>query len=262
MFFINFYFYFSAWYNNILLQIPKAMPTVNEVMHSLQEYNSPSTKNTLMKHGAREPFYGVKVGDLKTIIKELKLKKEYQLALDLYNTGNSDAMYLAGLIVDEKKISKDDLRQWVKAAYWHMLHDYTVAWVAAESPHGLELGLEWIESPEETIASAGWATLAYWAQLRPNAELDLALYQQLLERVQKNIHQAQNRVRYTMNGFIIMVGSQFPALTEYCIELSESLGTIYVDMGGTSCKVPDAGEYIFKIQEKGTIGKKKKMVRC
>ena len=262
MFFINFYFYFSACYKNILQQIPKAMPTVNEVMHSLQEYNSPSTKNTLMKHGAREPFYGVKVGDLKTIIKELKLKKEYQLALDLYNTGNSDAMYLAGLIVDEKKINKDDLRHWVKAAYWHMLHDYTVAWVAAESPHGLELGLEWIESPEETIASAGWATLAYWAQLRPNAELDLALYQQLLEWVQKNIHQAQNRVRYTMNGFIIMVGSQFPELTEYCIELSESLGTIYVDMGGTSCKVPDAGEYIFKIQERGAIGKKKKMVRC
>ena len=86
--------------------MPNSMPTVNEVMQVLQKYDSPSTKNTLMKHGAREPFFGVKIGDMKTIIKELKLKKEYQLSLDLYDTGNSDAMYLAGLIVDEKKSAK------------------------------------------------------------------------------------------------------------------------------------------------------------
>lgn len=238
------------------------MPTTNEVMQLLAEHNSPSTKKTLMVHGAREPFYGVKIGDMKNIMKELKIKKDHQLSLNLYETGNSDAMYLAGLIADEKKISKDELRRWLKAAYWYMIHDFTVAWVAAESPHGLELGLEWIESPEETIASAGWATLSYWLQLRPNDELDRTLFKNLLERVQKNIHSAQNRVRYTMNGFIIALGAQIPEFTERCIEVSEALGTITVDMGGTSCKVPDAGEYIYKIQAAGKIAKKKKMVRC
>lgn len=238
------------------------MPTVQQVMELLEEHQSPSTKKTLMNHGAREPFFGVKVGDMKTIMKALKIKKEYQLALDLYATGNSDAMYLAGLLADENKISKADLNRWVKEAYWYMLHDFTVAWVAAESPHGLELGLEWIESPEETIASAGWSTLANWVHLRPNSELDIALYKKLLDRVEQNIHSAQNRVRYTMNGFIIMMGSQFPELTDYCLGLAKRLGTIHVDMGGTSCKVPDVGAYIYKIQERGGIGKKKKMVRC
>lgn len=238
------------------------MPTTNEVMQLLLAHQSPSTKKTLMVHGAREPFYGVKIGDMKTIMKELKIKKDQQLALDLYETGNSDAMYFAGLIADEKKISKDELRHWVKGAYWYMIHDYTVAWVAAESPHGLELGLEWIDSPEETVASAGWATLSFWLQLRPDAELDRSLFKSLLDRVQKNIHISQNRVRYTMNGFIIALGAQIPDLTEHCIEVSEALGRIEVDMGGTSCKIPDAGEYINKIQEAGKIGKKKKMVRC
>jgi len=238
------------------------MPTTSQVMQLLLEHQSPSTKKTLMVHGAREPFYGVKVGDMKNIMKELKIKKDHQLSLDLFETGHSDAMYLAGLIADEKKISKDDLRRWVKGAYWYMIHDFTVAWVAAESPHGLELGLEWIDSPEETVASAGWATLSCWLQLRPDEELDRNLFKSLLERVQKNIHSAQNRVRYTMNGFIIALGAQIPEFTEHCIEVSEALGRIEVDMGGTSCKVPDAGEYIYKIQEAGKIGKKKKMVRC
>lgn len=238
------------------------MATANEVMQLLAEYNSPSTKKTLMVHGAREPFYGVKVGDMKTIMKELKIKKDHELSLELYATGNSDAMYFAGLIADEKKISKDDLRRWAKEAYWYMLHDFSVAWVAAESPHGLELGLEWIDAPEENVASAGWATLSCWLQLHQNDELDPHVFQSLLERVQKNIHHAQNRVRYTMNGFIIALGSQIPAFTEHCIEVSEALGKIEVNMGSTSCKVPDAGEYIYKISEAGKIGKKKKMVRC
>ena len=238
------------------------MPTANEVMQLLAEHNSPSTKKTLMVHGAREPFFGVKVGDMKSIMKTLKIKKDHQLALDLYATGNSDAMYFAGLIADEKKINKVELNKWVKEAYWYMLFEYTVPWVAAESPHGQELALEWIDAPEENIAAAGWSTFSNWLHLQPNDRLNLELYQGLLERVQKNLHRAQNRVRYTMNGFIIALGTQLPEITERCIEVSETLGKIEVDMGGTSCKVPDAGEYIYKIQEMGRIGKKKKMARC
>ena len=59
------------------------MPTVNEVMQLLEEHQSPSTKKTLMVHGAREPFYGVKVGDMKAIMKALKIKKDHQLEHDL-----------------------------------------------------------------------------------------------------------------------------------------------------------------------------------
>ena len=40
-----------------------------------------------------------------------KVKKDYQLAKDLYATGNADAMYLAGLIADEDKMTKKDLKK-------------------------------------------------------------------------------------------------------------------------------------------------------
>ena len=107
--------------------------TVDEIMSQLKEMGSAQTVKTFASHGAPvDRMYGVKVGDLKTIVK--KVKKNHDLSLALYSTGNSDAMYLAGLIADEKKISKADLKEWAQNAPWYMITEYTVAWIAAESP--------------------------------------------------------------------------------------------------------------------------------
>ena len=135
--------------------------TAQEVLAELETYGSEQTKNTLIKHGAKEPFFGVKVQDLKKVLK--KTKKNHELSLDLYKTGNSDAMYLAGLMADEKQITKEQLNEWVNAAYWSYLSEYTVPWVASETDFGFELGLEWIKSDVETIAAAGWSTLSNYA---------------------------------------------------------------------------------------------------
>jgi len=101
---------------------------LNEIMQQLEQYGNETTKRIFMNHGAKEPLFGVKVGDLKKIVK--KVKTNHELSLQLFDTGNSDAMYLAGLIADEKQITKDDLQKWVKKAYWYMLSEYTVAGVA------------------------------------------------------------------------------------------------------------------------------------
>lgn len=234
--------------------------TFDEVMQALKESGDAQTKKTLMKHGAKEPFFGVKVQDLKKILK--KTKKNHELSLSLYATGNSDAMYLAGLMADETQISKKDLQNWVKQAYWYFISEYTVPWVAAESPYGLELGLEWIESPEENIAAAGWATIAYFASVNEDEDLDHKLYTSLLDRVGDTIHQAQNRVRYVMNGFVIAIGTYMPELTKKAQEIATKIGKVEVDVGGTACKVPLATTYIEKVIDKGRVGKKRKTARC
>ncbi len=236
------------------------MMTTEEVLKELESYSNEGTKNIYVKHGAKEPFFGVKVQDLKKIQK--RVKKHHELALSLYNTGNSDAMYLAGLIADEEKISKSDLNDWVKKAYWYMISEYTVPWVASESKYGFELGLDWIESDKEGIAAAGWCTLASFASITPDEDLDIKTYDALLERAGESIHDAQNRVRYAMNGFVITVGSSITALTKKASAVAKTIGKVHVDMGGTACKVPLATDYIQKIVDKGNLGKKRKTSRC
>jgi hypothetical protein len=148
--------------------------TKDEIMLELEKLGNEQTKKVLSRHGAREPFFGVKVGDLKKIVK--KVKKNHDLSLELYATGNSDAMYLAGLI----------------------------------------------------------------------------------DRIEKEIHDAPNRVRFTLNGFIIAAGSFIPGMTKRALDAGRNIGKVEVDMGGTSCKVPLATEYIQKIEDRGSIGKKKR----
>jgi 3-methyladenine DNA glycosylase AlkD len=229
-------------------------------MKQLKSYGNETTKRIFINHGAREPLYGVKVQDLKKIVK--KIRKDYKLSLELYDTGNSDAMYLAGLIADEKAMTKLDLQKWVKGAYWYMISDYTVPWIAAESNFGEELALEWIESDQEFIASAGWATLSSLVSVKPDDDLNIEILDALLDRAGKEIHSAQNRVRYSMNGFVIATGSYFKALSDKALRIGERIGKVHVDMGGTACKVPLATQYIQKVIDKGNLGKKRKMARC
>lgn len=234
--------------------------TVNEILAELESYGDPQTKKTLERHGAREPFFGVKVADLKKILKKTKINHE--LSIGLYNTGNSDAMYLAGLMADKNKITEAQLDEWIDKAYWYYLSEFAVPWVAAETPYGFRIGSKWIASEKEQITSGGWVTLSYFAALNPDHELDIDTYRHLLDRVANEIHGAPNRVRMTMNGFVIAVGSYIQSLTEKALEVAQQIGKIEVNMGATACKVPSATEYIQKVLDNRTVGKKRKNARC
>ena len=234
--------------------------TAQEIVQEIKPLGKDSYKKVLLNHGIQEPVFGVKIEDLKKIQK--RIKKDYQLALDLYDTGIYDAMYLAGLIADDLRMTKKDLRHWINNATSGSLCEYTVPWVAAESNHGRELALEWIESKKENVAAAGWATLSGLVSIKDDAELDLAELKRLLERVQKTIHEQPNRVRYSMNGFVIAIGSYVHALTDLAIKTGGKIGPVSVNMGGTACKVPFAPEYIEKVRKRGTIGKKRKTSKC
>src|SRR5438552_15904982 len=124
--------------------------TAAEIIAELRPLGKTSYKKVLLNHGIPEPMFGVSIAELKKIQK--RVKKDYQLALDLYDTGIYDAMYLAGLIADDLKMTKQDLQKWVTKAHCGMLCDYTVPWVAAESRFGRELAMEWIDSATEQVA--------------------------------------------------------------------------------------------------------------
>lgn len=236
------------------------MPTAAEIVAELQKLGSESIKKVLLKHGAREPFFGVKVEDLKKIQK--RVKKDHALALALFDTGISDAQYLAGLIADPPQMTRAQLQKWAKTASWGMVSEYTVPWVAAESRFGPELARAWIDSKKEDIAAAGWSTWSSVVAIKPDEELDRAELEKLLNRVQAEIHAAPNRVRYVMNGFVIAVGSYVPALTAKAKAVAKAVGPVEVDMGGTACKVPDAGAYIAKVEGAGRVGRKRKTAMC
>jgi 3-methyladenine DNA glycosylase AlkD len=234
--------------------------TTKEVLTKLQSLGSEQGKKIYTNHGAVGTCFGVKIADLKLVHKQIK--NDQQLAMDLYDTGVLDAMYLAGIVADGSKMTKKQLQAWAENAISPMISEYTVAWVASESPYGLELALQWIDSKKEHVAASGWSTLAALVAIKDDAQLDMKELKGLLERVEKTIHTAPNRVRYTMNGFVIALGSYVSAFTANAMDAGKKIGKVEVNMGNTACKVPFSPEYIKKIKDMGKVGAKRKTVKC
>lgn len=233
---------------------------IQEIMNKLADLSSEQTRKIFMNHGASGNLYGVKIGDLKKLVKHVK--KDHELALALYDTGNFDAMYLAGLSIDPKSVTKETLQKWVGNADWYMLAEYTVAGVAAESQYALELAREWMESEEEMTAVAGWSTYANYLSITPDEKLDLKEIRALLQRAETTIHQEKNRVRYCINGFVISAGAYVLDLYDEAMKVAETIGKVHVNMGSTACKVPLAVPYIEKIASRNKIGVKRRTCIC
>ncbi len=233
---------------------------LNEVMKELEELGSEQTKKVLMKHGIKEPLLGVKITDMKKLVR--LIKKDDALVREVYNTGVYDAMYLAGLAINSKSVTRELLEQWLNKTNCSTIATYTVASVAAESKFALELARKWIKSDEEKVSACGWSTFSNYISITPDEILDLEEINNLLSVVEANIHGEKNKVKYNMNGFVISVGTYIKALHNRALEAAATIGRVEVYMGETSCKVPLAKDYIEKIETMNRVGVKRKKCRC
>jgi 3-methyladenine DNA glycosylase AlkD len=238
------------------------MPTVASILAELKKKGKEQTRKTYARHGmAADRTFGVSVADLKLIAKTIK--GQQALASELYETGVMDAMYLAGMVADGSQMSRQQLNAWAEgAANLQMISEYTVPWVTVESPHAHDLAMQWIKSKKEHVASAGWSTYSGIVATKPDESLDLAEIEGRLGTVVKTIHTAQNRVRYTMNVFVISVASHVKPLLKPAKAAARQIGAVSVDVGDTACNVPLATAYIAKIEAAGRLGKKRKTLRC
>lgn len=234
--------------------------SAHALMQQLEKLGSESYRNVLRKHGAQDPIFGVKIEEMKKLLKPHK--GNTALACELFATKNYDAQYLAGLMANGQEMSKDQLQLWLETANCNAIRRYSVAWVATESPHAVDLINAWGSSNQEDVAATAWATLISYISITPDQELDLPWLQRLLDYVQSTIHQQPNEVRSGMNSFVIALGSFVVPLHEAAVQAGKAIGAVSVDVGDTACKIPFAPDYIAKVAARGAIGKKRKEIKC
>ena len=238
------------------------MPTLESILEELKSKGSEKTRIIYARHGMPiDRMFGVSVADEKIIAKTIK--GQQALALELYASGNFDAMYLAGMVADGAKMTRAELESWAEGAKgMPMIYEHTVAWVTVEHPEAHELARQWIQSDQEHIASAGWATYMGLLATKPDSNLDLDEIGSMLDIIANTIHTADNRVKSKMNSFVISVGSYVKPLSEKAKAVAQQIGAVSVDVGNTACKVPLATEYIAKVESANKVGQKRKTIRC
>jgi hypothetical protein len=235
------------------------MTSATTILEELRALGGDGYRRVLLNHGVQQACFGVKIEELKRIQK--RLKQDHRLALELYDTGVYDAMYLAGLMVEDGRMTREDLSRWVEQSAGP-LSGSIVPWVAAGSPHAREMARRWIDSERDHVATAGWMTWSSWVSVTPDEALDLEELGGLLRRVEATIHQAPNGVRPAMNSFVIALGSCVKPLTGAAREAGQRIGQVEVDVGRTSCRIPFAPDYIRKVEARGALGRKRRTAKC
>jgi 3-methyladenine DNA glycosylase AlkD len=233
---------------------------LDSVMRELESLGTEHTRKNYVSRGVREPVFGVATGAMKPLKKRIGVDK--QLADQLWDTGNYDAMYFAGMIADVRAMTEADFDRWIDAAYGPMVSNHIVAVTLAESDLAETIANRWIRSGDENRASAGWSCYEWLLGWRPDSFFDPSAIQALLELAAATIRDAPPAVKRAMNSFIVAVGVSYQPLHEEALETAEAIGAVEVEDGGTVKELSSAAEQIRKAAEKGRIGFKRRAVRC
>jgi 3-methyladenine DNA glycosylase AlkD len=220
--------------------VPTRM-TLAETMAVLEKAGSEPTRKTYARHGASGPMFGVRFGDLFTLMKQIDV--DHALARELWATGNVDARNLAMKIADPQQITPKELDRWAIENPMRMCGLY-VATLAAESPHGRSKLREWLSSSDERLLANGWTLLGRLSDLDESFPEEELLRR--VAQIEKTIHSAPNEVRNEMNRALIAIGGRSAAMRKAVTAAAKRIGTVKVDHGDTACKTADVAETVTK----------------
>ena len=215
-----------------------------EVLEELKALGSEQTRKTYRRHGVEGDLYGVSYAGMGALKKRIKVDQE--LAERLWESGNHDARVLATMIGDPSLVKASLLDRWIKELSNYPITD-AFATFAARTSHARSKMEKWSRSSNEWTGRAGWLVLAYLAG--NDAEPGDAYFEPYLEIIERDIHSRKNRVKDAMNSALIAIGLRNPRLQKKALDAAGRIGKVEVDHGDTSCKTPDAADYIRKAED-------------
>jgi 3-methyladenine DNA glycosylase AlkD len=213
-----------------------------EVLTKLQSLGTEQTRKTYARHGVTGDCYGVSFAELEKLRKQIK--KDHELARELWFSGVFDAGNLATMIADPEQMTAAECDRWVRAAKNYAMSSLLARNVAGKTEHREAMIAKWTASPKEFVAATGFDLLAVTAM--DDTKLPDSYFESWLTKIESQIHSAQNRVRHSMNNVVIAIGGRNGKLQEAALATAGRIGKVEVDHGDTSCKTPDAAAYILK----------------
>ena len=192
--------------------------TLDEALSRLKALRNDGTYANNEKNGAAGQQFGVKHGDIRTVAKEIK--SDHALAMQLWDTGNIDARYLAILILKPKALSPDQVEAMLKSNAFLWVSDWFNSYVLKQHPAKESLRLKWQHDPHPIAARAHWSLTAERVTKDPDG-LDLIV---LLDRLEAEMPTAPEPVQWTMNNTLAAIGINHPAHRARALDIGERLG--------------------------------------
>jgi 3-methyladenine DNA glycosylase AlkD len=192
--------------------------TVKEILAKLESLGDAARRKHNTKAGAPDNQFGVKLGDIRALAKELGTDPE--LARELWDTGNVEAQLLATLLLRPKSLSADDLDALTRSVTCAQVADWLNAYVVKGHPATDQLRAKWMKAKDRWAARAGWSLTASRV-VRDADDLDLPA---LLDRIEAELPKAKPEVQWTMNSTLAEIGIHHAQHRERAIAIGETVG--------------------------------------
>jgi 3-methyladenine DNA glycosylase AlkD len=186
-----------------------------------------------------------KLGDLRKIAKDIK--KDHELAMELWATGEFLPRLLAILLMDKKLLSQDVLNKLDKDMQIHTfdernnLMDWLMANQLTKDKKNIALMESWENSPSALQRRAFWY---YQARLRWTGQTPPDNTVELLSAIEAAIAQEEPEVQWAMNFTAGWIGIYDEKYRARCIKLGEKTGLYKDEMVSKGCTPNYLPEFI------------------
>lgn len=209
--------------------------TAAQVLAELAALEDPRARAINERHG---DDHGVNLGKLRAVAKKLKTQQE--LAVELWDSGDTAGRLVALLICRPKAFELEELDSMLRAARVPKVHDWLVNYVVKKSKHAEALHQLWMADADPVVASAGWALTSDRVVKSPDG-LDLPM---LLDVIEAQMKDAAERLQWGMNTTLAMIGIENPDLRLRALDIGERLQVLKDYPTPPNCTSPFAPIWI------------------
>ncbi|AZQ76313.1 DNA alkylation repair protein [Flaviflexus ciconiae] len=212
--------------------------TVGQVLAELKALEEPKILAVNARHG---DDHAVNLTKLRGLAK--RLKKQPDLARELWATGDSAARLVAILVTRPKEYSATEYDEMLRDARTPKVRDWLLNYLIKKSPHAEELRLRWFEDSDVEVAAAYWDLTAERVVKKPEG-LDLDT---LLDLIESEMGEAAERLQWTMNTCLAQIGIHHPDFRVRAVEIGERLEILKDYPTPPNCTSPYAPIWINEI---------------
>jgi 3-methyladenine DNA glycosylase AlkD len=192
----------------------------DEILKKFKSLSNPKNVEEMKRFGIRgKVIYGVSIPNLRNMAKELG--KDHELALKLWKSEIHEARLLAGFIDDLKKVSEEQMEEWVKDFDSWDICDQVCSNLFDKTEFAWKKAFEWSKRKEEFVKRAGFvlmAALSVHDKKTPDKD-----FERFFPIIIRESNDERNFVRKAVNWALRQIGKRNKRLNKKAIDVAKKI---------------------------------------
>lgn len=219
---------------------------LEQILQALEQNGDPRAINIWKKFGMDSSvrYLGNNLGALKTLAKTIK--RNHNLALQLWDCGVHDAKLLATYIEEPKKVTEAQIDAQLADIYFMDICNKWVEGMVMHTPFAKQKMELWTQAEAEYTKRAGFVLLMGLAKNEKTLADDYFI--PYINQIEKQLQTERNWVKEMMNYALLVIGKRNKNLHALALKAAEIIGDVEVDYGDSSCQTTNTYAMLSKVK--------------